>query len=186
MTTMPPMLAYTIQGSFNSGASPLITVGQGANQKWLKPNAPIDDSYWWCIMDANNPGNKVAEFIVPGSQNTLVPNGLDQYASNPAYIFACVTQFLSTLHVPQGALYNYFAAHGADRQLQMLEQINSSLGCGSYGRVSYILTAQGGSNMGYEAGSYRQYVNLLMSFMPQPNGAPPYSICDCYTFITGN
>ena len=131
-------------------------------------------------------GNKVKEFIVPASSNTVVPNGLDTYLSNPAYIFACVTQYLNTLHVPQGALYNYFVAHGAGRELQALEQINSSLGCGSYGRVSYVLTAQGGNNNGYEFGSYRNYVNLLMSLMPQANGAPPYSICDCYTFITGN
>jgi hypothetical protein len=180
------MLAYTIQGSFNPGAMPQIIVGQGANRQFLKPDTPMDDSYWWCILDANNPGSKVKEFVVPGSNNTLVPNGLDAYLSNPAYIFACVTQYLSTLHVPQGALYNYFVAHGAGRELQALEQINSSLGCGSYGRVSYVLTGQGGSNLGYEFGSYRTYVNLLMSFMPQPNGQPPYSICDCYTFITGN
>jgi hypothetical protein len=184
--TMPPMLAYTITGSFIQGAIPQIVIGQGANKHWLKPDAPIDDSYWWCIMDANNPGNKVKEFIVPGSSNTLVPPGLDTYVSNPAYIFACVTQYLSTLHVPQGALYNYFVAHGADRQLQALEQINTSLGCGTFTRVSYILTAQGGSTGGYEIGSYKNYVDMLMSFMPQANGQPPYSICDCYTFNTGN
>jgi hypothetical protein len=182
--SMPPMLAYTITGSFSQGAIPQIVVGQGATSKYIKPASPIDDSYWWCILDANNPTNKVTEFIVPGSQNTAVPNGLDTYLSNPAYIFACVTQYLSTLHVPQGALYNYFVAHGADRQLQALEQVNSSLGCGSYSRVSYILTAQGGNSVGYEIGSYRQSVNMLMSLMPQSSGAPPYSICDCYTFNT--
>jgi hypothetical protein len=184
--TMPSMLAYTIVGSFTQGAVPQIVVGQGPTRKYLKPDAPLDDSYWWCILDANNPANKVKEFVVPGSSNTLVPGGLDAYLSNPAYIFACVTQYLSTLHVPQGALYNYFVAHGAGRELQALEQINTSLGCGSYTRVSYVLTAQGGSGNGYEFGSYRNYVNLLMSFMPQANGAPPYALCDCYTFLTGN
>ena len=24
-----------------------------------------------------------------------------------------------------------------------------------------------------------------MSLMPQPNGQPPYSLCDSYTFLTG-
>src|SRR5688572_2627528 len=129
---MPPMLAYTIVGSWSQGAIPQIVVGQGATKKYIKPDAPVDDSYWWCILDANNPASKVKEFIVPGSNNTLVPSGLDTYLSNPAYIFACVTQYLSTLNVPQGALYNYFVAHGADRQLQSLEQINTSLGCGTY------------------------------------------------------
>lgn len=45
MTTMPPMLAYTIQGSFNPGAMPQIIVGQGANRQFLKPDTPMDDSY---------------------------------------------------------------------------------------------------------------------------------------------
>lgn len=182
---MPPMLAYTIVGSFSSGAIPLIYVGQGQTRQLLKPNAPVDDSYWFCIMDANNPSNKVAEFILPGSSNTTVPNGLDAYMSNPAYIFAVVTQYLSTLHVPQGALYTYLSAHGADRELQRLEQINSVLGCGSVTRMSYLLTGQGGTpNGSYEQGSSRQATMLLMSLMPMPNGQPPYSICDCNTFIT--
>jgi hypothetical protein len=34
-------------------------------------------------------------------------------------------------------------------------------------------------------GSFQTYVTMLMSFMPGPNG-PPYSICDCNTFNTGN
>jgi len=183
--TMPPMLAYTIIGSWSQGVMPQIVVGQGATKQYIKPDNPADDSYWWCILDANNPGNKVKEFVIPGSNNTSVPTGLDDYLSNPAYIFCLATQYLGTLHVPQGGLYNYFVAHGAARELQRLEQINTSLGCGTYSRVSYLLTAQGGSNFGYEASSFQQYVTMLMSFMPGPNG-PPYSICDCNTFNTGN
>jgi hypothetical protein len=183
--SMPPMLAYTITGSINSNIIPMITIGQGPGIKALKPNAPLDDSYWFCIMDANNPTNKVAEFVLPGSSNSTVPAGLDTYMSNPAYIFAVVTQYLSTLHVPQGALYTYLAAHGADRELQRLEQINTSLGCGSISRMSYVLTGQGGATAGcYEQGSSRGAILMLMSLMPMPNGQPPYSICDCNTFIT--
>ena len=67
---------------------------------------------------------------MPGIQNSTVPAGLDAYMSKPGYLFALVTQYLSTLHVPQGELYDYLVSHGAGRELQRLEQINTSLGCG--------------------------------------------------------
>lgn len=181
---MPPMLAYTITGSLGSNVVPYLVIGQGAGKTYLKPDAPVDDSYWFCILDANKPTNKVKEFIVAGRDNAAVPSGLDAYLSNPAYIFALVTQYLSTLHVPQGAFYTYLVQHGAGRELQRLEQINTSLGCGSISRMSYLLTAQGGSSFGYEQGSTLHSVMLLMSFMPRPDGQPPYSICDCNTFNT--
>jgi hypothetical protein len=180
---MPPMLAYTINGTLSSGA-PYIAVGQGPSRTYIKCDTPADDSYWICILDANKPTQKVKEFVIPGVNNSTVPNGLDTYLSNPAYIFALVTQNLGVVHVPQGALYNYLVQHGAGRELQRLEQINTSIGCGSIGNVSYLLTAQGGSSVGYEQGLIRQPVMLLMSFMPRPDGTPPYSICDSNTFNT--
>jgi hypothetical protein len=134
------------------------------------------------------------EFIVPGQNNSSVPAGLDTYMSNPQYIFAVATQTLSTLHVPQGAFYDYLVKYGADRQLQRLEQINSVLGCGSYGHMSYILTGHCGPRdpahpapPSYELGSFTtpgEAGVLLMSLMPLPDGKPPYSICDSNTFIT--
>jgi hypothetical protein len=182
---MPPMLAYTIQGSINTSV-PRITIGQGPTKQMLSPNAPAADSYWIAILDANNPTNKVQEFVVPGSSNTAVPSGLDTYMSNPAYLFAVVTQYLSTLHVPQGDFYDYLAAHGAGRQLQRLEQVNTSLGCGQVAYMSYALTGQCGPPTGaaYESGSTTSGVLMLMSLMPLPNGQPPYSVCDSYTFVT--
>lgn len=186
MQDMPPMLAYTIKGSIYSNGVPRLTIGQGPTKKTLTPNSPADDSYWFVILDAQNPTTKVQEFVVPGQNNTAVPGGLDRYMSNPAYLFAVVTQFLSTLHVPQGDFYDYLAAHGAGRELQQLEQINSSLGCGSISRMSYALTGQGGptNSVAYERGSTSSGVLLLMSLMPLPNGQPPYSICDTNTFVT--
>ena len=51
-----------------------------------------------------------------------------------------------------------------------------------------MLTGQcGPANSGspaYEAGSSSTGAMLLMSLMPMPNGQPPYSICDSYTFLT--
>jgi hypothetical protein len=137
-------------------------------------------------MDANNPATKVQEWVT--QNNTSVPNGLDQYMSEPGYIFAVVTQVLANGQVPQGPFYDYLAAHGAGRELQKLEQISShtQTGYGLFSRVSYILTGQTGvaGNAAYERSSFSDAALLLMSLMPQPNGQPPYSLCDSYTFVT--
>jgi hypothetical protein len=182
---MPPMLAYTIYGSFSQD-QPWIHIGQGPNAHTISPATPQDGSYWIVILDANNPATKIHEFIVPGQNNTTVPSGLDQYMSNPGYLFAVVTQTLSTYWVPQGDFYDYLVAHGAGRELQRLEQINTTLGCGEVTTMSYVLTGQCGPPPGlaYESSSITGRAMLLMSLMPLPNGQPPYSICNSYTFVT--
>ena len=101
-----------------------------------------------------------------------------------------MTQYLSTLNVPQGAFYDYLAKYGAGRELQRLEQINTSLGCGYITRMSYLLTGQCGPRgtyppPSYELGSTSQSVLFLMSLMPRPDGKPPYAICDSNTFLKG-
>jgi hypothetical protein len=183
--SMPPMLAYTAQAYATSNIAPSVVIGQGSSKAGLRPNTPTDDSYWIAILDATNPTNKVAEFIVPGANNSAVPQGLDQYMKSPNYLFFLATQYLSTLHVPQGAFYNYLATHGAGRALQRLEQVNTSLGCGSISRLTYMLTGQCGPppNTAYELSSTTGGgLLLLMSLMPMPNGDPPYTICDSNTF----
>jgi hypothetical protein len=189
MAGMPPMLAYTIRSPIQTGATPWIRVGQGNSAQVVTPNpTPADNSYWIVILDANKPATKVQEWVVPGMNNTTVPSNLDQYMSNPAYLFAVVTQTLLNPSVPQGAFYNYLAAHGAGPELQKLEQVSShtQTGYGLFTRVSYILTGQCGptGNVAYERSSFTDAALLLMSLMPLPNGQPPYSICDSYTFVT--
>ena len=189
MAGMPPMLAYTIKSQMVTGQQPWIRVGQGSGAKVVVPNQmPPDSSYWIVILDANQPASKVQEWVVPGMSNTQVPSNLDQYMSNPGYLFAVVTKTLANASVPQGPFYDYLAAHGAGRQLQRLEQISShtQTGYGLYSMVSYILTGQCGQTGGlaYESSSVSDPAVLLMSLMPQPNGQPPYSICDSYTFVT--
>lgn len=189
MSNMPNMLAYTVQGSLYANIMPYILVGQGTSKAGIKPDKPIDDSYWFAILDRTTPQKKVAEFVVPGTNNSTVPAGLDNYLSNPQYIFTLATQYLSTLHVPQGPFYDYLVKYGAGRELQRLEQMATSLGCGSVSRMSYILAGQCGPHGGpnpsppsYEASSTSTSALLLMSLMPLPSG-PPYSLCDSYTFI---
>ena len=187
MGGMPPMLAYTIRSPVNTGAIPYIRIGQGNTSQVVKPDQPADNSYWIVILDANKPTTKVQEWVIPGQNNTTVPSNLDQYMSNPGYLFAVVTQLLGNYSVPQGAFYDYLAAHGAGRELQKLEQISShtQTGYGLYNLVSYILTGQCGppGQATYERSGLSDTALLLMSLMPQSSGQPPYSICDSYTFV---
>ena len=187
MGDMPPMLAYTIRSPSQTGAVPWIRVGQGNSAQVVRPNQPADNSYWIVILDANKPATKVQEWVVPGQNNTAVPGNLDQYMSNPGYLFVVATQVLGNYSVPQGAFYDYLAAHGAGRELQKLEQISAhtQTGYGLYTYVSYILTGQGGppGQAAYERAAFSDSSLLLMSLMPQANGQPPYAICDSYTFV---
>jgi hypothetical protein len=189
MKGMPPMLAYTVRSPSQAGGQiPWIRVGQGNSSQVVKPDQPADDSYWIVILDAKNPATKVKEWVVPGQNNTTVPSNLDQYMSNPGYLFAVATQSLSNYAVPQGAFYDYLAAHGAGRELQKLEQASShtQTGYGLFTYVSYILTGQCGGAPGepaYERAVFSDQALLMMSLMPMPSGQPPYSIIDSYTFV---
>jgi hypothetical protein len=183
----PNMLAYTIKSTgSSSGSPPQIVVGQGPTKATIGPTNPADDTFWFAFLDHNNPKNKVQDFVVPGSNNTTIPAGVDQYMTSPNCIFVFSTQFLSLLHLPQGPFFDYLIKFGAGRELQRIEQLNSAYGCGSIGRPTYILTGQTGprgnnipSPPSYELGSVggaTQY--LTMSLMPMPNGNPPYGISD--------
>ena len=188
MQDMPNMLAYTVRSSNYSNIMPYVVIGMGRNAGNLKPDAPQDNSIWIAIFDSMNPKNKVKEFIIPGANNTAVPAGLDSFMSNPQYLFVLATQYLSTLNVPQGALYDYLVNYGAGRELQRIEQASSVLGCGVFSRMNYILTGPCGPRnkppkpTTYEVGDINGQSLLMMSLMPQPNGQPPYSLCNNYTF----
>ena len=188
MAGMPPMLAYTIRSPIQTRETPYIRIGQGPRSQWVSPNQrPADNSYWIVILDANKPTTKVQELVIPWQNNSIAPTNLNQNMSNPGYLFAVVTQVLANSSVPQGPFYDWLAAHGAGRELQKLEQISShtQTGYGMFSTVSYILTGQCGPtiNVAYERSSWTDPALLLMSLMPMPNGQPPYSICDSYTFV---
>lgn len=185
-------LAYTITSSMASNVLPRLRVGSGggSSETFMRPDNPQNDSYWIVVIDAKNPRSKVKEWIVPGANNA-VPGGIDTYMEDPDYIFAVVTQNLSTQNVPQDAFYNFLVKYGAGRELQRLEQLNSTLGYGAYGHVSYILTSQCGPRVphkpsppSYEAGSFSNMPALMMmSLESMPDGSPPYAIADINTFI---
>jgi hypothetical protein len=182
------MLPYTIKAGISPSVSPVVSVGLGASQQRLYPSQPTDDSYWWYFLD-NATQKLVYSVVVPGSSNTTVPSGIDTYMSNSGLLFGIVTQNLSMVHLPQGALYNYMASYGSSDALNKLEQLNATLGCGYFGWVSYVLIGQGGPVGGpnppppsYEESSFVEDAVLQVSLMSLPNGQPPYSIIDEYTF----
>jgi len=183
--SMPPMLAYTLRAPIQTNAGyALIRIGQGSSAQVLTPNQPKDMTYWIVILDANKPASIVQQWVV--QDNKTVPSDLDKYMSNPAYLFAVVTQVLANGQVPQGPFYDYLTAHGAGRELQKLEQLSSYTlpPYGLFARVSYVLTGQcGPGGIAYERGSFTDPGVLELSLMPQMNGQPPYSICDSYTFV---
>jgi hypothetical protein len=190
---MQHMLAFSIQPSVYTNNKPSVTVGVGRNKTWFAPANALDDSYWICIIDSKNPRVMVKDFHLPGSQNSTVPAGIDTYMNDPEYIFVVATQTLSTLHVPQGPFFDFLTKYGAGRALQELEQLSVVYGCGNYSNVSYALTGQCGarvpgkpSPISYEKSSiYGSYSALMMmSLMPGANGAPPYALCDNYTWTS--
>jgi hypothetical protein len=184
------MLGYSITSSTTQAEVPFIVVGVRGNSTRIAPANPQVNSYWIVILSAKNPKEKVKEFVVPAKDHSTVPPGLDAFMSNPDYIFAVVTYWVSSNQVPQGDFYNFLVKYGAGRELQRLEQVNVLTFCGSFSSVSYILTGQGGPRTpvpppSYEAGSV--YGNteaiLLLSLTSMPNGQPPYGISDTYTWM---
>ena len=164
MPTMPMqhMLAFSIQPSVYTSNAPSVGIDVGRNKTWFAPAKPQDDSYWICIINAKNPRVMVKDFLIQGSQNSTVPAGIDTYMNDPEYIFVVATQTLSTLHVPQGAFFDFLTKYGAGRALQELEQLNVVFGCGSYGNVSYALT---GNAARADRRLYRQSVMRKVPFM---------------------
>jgi len=193
---MAPMLAFTIRSS-NYNYAPFLLIDVGRNETAIRPDSPQVNSYWFVFIDAKNPRVKAKEWVWPGKQNADVPPGIDTYMQDPNYIFAVVTQSLITPCLPQGPLYNFLAKYGGGRALQRLEQIGAAgtvLACGGYSMMSYILTSSGGPRVpgqpapaSYEIGGPSdgsQPAILLMSLMAQPNGGPPYGLCDSYTWTS--
>jgi hypothetical protein len=189
---MQNMLAYTIRGGLQENDYPQVVVRQGSSPgKFFAPNPPTNDSYWIYFLDRSNPSTLVYQTVIPGANNSSVPAGLLTYLENVNLLYGVVTQNLNTLHVPQGDFYDLLVVFGAGRALQRLEQVNTTLSCGYYGRMSYALIGQGGPRdkgqpapASYDAGDLQHGVLLTVSLMPQHDGKPPYSICDCNTFTT--
>jgi hypothetical protein len=191
-------LAYTITAPLQDNVIPAVRIGSGwpsNTETTLYPAGHVNNSYWIVILSAQNPSQRVKEWVLPAA-NAVPPSGIETYMDNPAYIFAVVTQALWTINVPLDAFYNFLAKYGAGAQLQKLEQIHSVFGYSGFGRMGYILTGPCGPRTpvapsSYEIGAYNYATAakpmlpalLLLSLESLPTGKPPYGIIQSYTWI---
>jgi hypothetical protein len=188
-------LAFTIQGGGVGNLSPGIFAGDPATGITLRHKTTNDlpkEYYWIAILDANQPGRLVTDFLIPGSSNSTVPAGLDVYMSSPRNLFVVATKQLNLQNVPKGDWYDYLVKYGAGSELQRLEQLSTTLQSGVIAFVGYVLTGSGGprgrSNIpppSYELSNITESPTILaLSLIPMPGGQPPYSLIDSYTFDT--
>jgi len=179
-------LAYTLKAGIASGDNPAVFIGIGSNKLVLTPNTAVDNSYWWFFLD-NSSLKEVYSVVVPGANNTTVPPNITTYITNPNILFGVATQYLGSNHLPQGALYDFFANYDSGDALKELEQANASMGCGYLGQISYALLGQGGPGgptqpPSYEAGSFNSPSFVEITLGSQLSGQPPYYLIDEYTF----
>ena len=70
-------LVFTIQGGGVSNINPRIWAGPPATVTTIShrsTRAALPDEYYWiAILDANQPGRLVTDFVIPGSSNSTVP-----------------------------------------------------------------------------------------------------------------
>ena len=191
-------LAFTIQGGGVSNLNPSIGIGWPVTGTTITPKTTTADLppefYWVCILNAYQMrvGEVLADFVIPGSSNSTVPAGLDQWMSNPGVIFVITTKQLSLQHVPTGAWYDYLIKYGAGRELQRLNQLSTTLQPGVFKGAGYVLIGEGGPRGGsnipppsYELSTITQPATILaMSLISMPDGEGPYSLIDTYTINT--
>ena len=191
-------LAFTIQGGGVSNITPCIGIGWPVTGATIKPKTTTADLppeyYWVCILNAYQMrvGEVLADFVIPGSSNSTVPAGLDEWMSNPGILFVITTHQLSLQHVPTGDWYDYLIKYGAGRELQRLNQLSTTLQPGVFNGAGYVLIGEGGPRGGsnipppsYELATITQAAPILaMSLIPTASGEPPYSLIDMYTVNT--
>jgi hypothetical protein len=189
-------LCFTIQGGGVSNINPRIWAGHPAtgtaiSHRSTRAALPAD-CYWIAILDAFKPSRLLNEFVIPGSNNSMVPDELDAAMGDPDIIFVVTTKQLSLQHVPQGDWYDLLVKYGAGSELQRIEQLSATLNPAHWSLFGYVLTGEGGPRGGsnipppsYELSTITQSATILtMSLMPMPDGQPPYSLVDSYTFNT--
>ena len=183
-------LAFTIQGGGVSNLTPSIGIGYPATT--LTPQTDIPNDYYWVvILNANDPGTLIKDYVMPGWANQSVPAGLDKFLTNPEVIFVVATKQLSLQHVPTGDWYDYLITYGASRELQRLNQLSTTLQPGVFTGAGYVLTGMGGPRGGsnvppqsYELSTITKPATIVAMSLMGTNGKPPYFLIDSYTVNT--
>jgi hypothetical protein len=144
----PANIPFTVKSPRTTNGQAVVAIGNSLQT----PNPYENNSFWFLVIDRTT--LQVVQNIVQQS-NTVVPPVLHTY-SDPKYMLVVATISLGTLRVPQGPLYDYLIANGANVVLKRLEQISSQLNCGEISGLAYCLVDILGetSSLGLEAGAY--------------------------------
>jgi hypothetical protein len=91
---------------------------------------------FWVLLD-KNPLNKPQQFVAP--DYSTVPSGLAALMNNQ-HLLACVQSATSNV-APSGALYDFLMANGGGSGLYTLDQLNTTLACGTGAFMVYAMVS---------------------------------------------
>jgi hypothetical protein len=191
MASKQKTLAYTIQGGGASNLTPQINIGYPVGGATLTPRntrgALLDEFYWVCILMPYTPWIILTDFVIPGSNNSTVPAGVEAAMSEPGNIFVVATRQLSIQHVPTGDWLNYLLKYGAARELQRINQLSTTTTPGLFKNAGYVLASttgpRGESNIpppSYEASTLTDPVTIVAMSIKSYSEDGPYSLIDSY------
>lgn len=106
----------------------------GSDSLYLKEKPGPYGGYWFVVIDRKSLKVVYNQF---SASSDKAPE-IGEYDSSD-YILLLSTAGLGTGEVPQGALYDFLYDNGGGRELKRIVQLNNTLGCGTWGWVSYIL-----------------------------------------------
>lgn len=166
-----PSRALTIRANVRTNADPYIVIGAGNGEKKSYLQAPenskMNDSYWVVIFDRTNLQTPVVNEVYQAKNNSTIPANFKKYNDKEQYFFFFIANNMSTLHTPQGELFDFLIYNGAGRELRRLEQIHTALGCGSIGHMNYVLTNifKDSDNSGFEEGDFRNDIIMTLRLL---------------------
>lgn len=132
MSDTPKTVPLSISSPMADNWSPEVWIGSDSISFGGKPS--LFGGYWLVVVD-----RKTLQVVY--NQYTENYDGapdLGQYDTTD-YMLVVTAVHLGTGHVPQSAFYDFLWDQGAGRGLKRIVQLNDTIGCGSYGTVSYIL-----------------------------------------------
>lgn len=161
--------------SSNNTAYPSGFVVIGTNSLYQQPQNQ-QPTYWFVVIDATN--LNVVYNQLQQAPDQVPP--ISQYLT-PNYILVVVSLCVGLNNQPQGALYDFLVANGADIGLATINQVAQQIGCGSLGSFAYSLVTPlgGGGEPGFESFSlngagYSSIQVLQLQPIPQPGGGLIY------------
>lgn len=155
------IVPLSVLGSFSINSSTAVAIGSNLNY----PQAPTGGRHWWLVIDLSNL-NVVASVAPPAGPT--VPTSVAPYLAKGGYLVVFASVVCNFAQVPQGAAFSALKDLGAGYELDRLEQINNTLGCGFFTNYCYVLvgTTDDDGLPGFEQFSYDSTSILTLSLLP--------------------